>query len=297
MIKATRLVFNNWKRSQELRNYVPAMASPKGRPISDMAEFRKVFQKSKHVVILTGAGVSAESGVPTFRGEGGFWRTYQAQNLASPIAFNRDPSLVWEFYHYRRELVLTKKPNPAHISIAEFQKRSSSEGKKAIIITQNIDGLHQAAGAQSVIELHGSLFKTRCTGCGEVKANTNSPICPALKGKGAPDPNAKSADIKIEDLPHCDKCKSLLRPHVVWFGENLYGDVLDEVATELNRCDLCLVVGTSSIVYPAAMFAPQVAARGVPVAEFNLEATPATDNFNFHFEGPCGETIPIALAP
>ncbi|XP_046386333.1 NAD-dependent protein deacylase sirtuin-5, mitochondrial-like [Ischnura elegans] len=273
-----------------------AMAS-NSRPISDMGAFRQRLQKSKDVVILSGAGVSAESGVPTFRGDGGFWRKYQATNLATPGAFSRDPSLVWEFYHYRRELVLTKEPNPAHIAIAEFQKRYLSEGKQATIITQNIDGLHQRAGAQNVIEIHGSLFKTRCTKCGNVEVNNDSPICPALKDKGAPDPDANSADIKVEDLPHCGNCKGLLRPHVVWFGESLFEDVLDEVAGHLNSCDLCLVVGTSSIVYPAAMFAPQVAARGVPVAEFNLETTPATDNFQFHFEGPCGKSIPVALAP
>ncbi|KAG8222751.1 hypothetical protein J437_LFUL008149 [Ladona fulva] len=280
MLKFARVVCNSWKVSRDLLiGYGTAMASTKGQPISDMAEFRKVFQNSKHIVILTGAGVSAESGVPTFRGAGGFWRTYQATNLATPGAFKRDPSLVWEFYHYRRELVLTKKPNPAHVAIAELQKRSSSEQRRVILITQNIDGLHQKAGSENVIEIHGSLFKTRCTECGNVEVNTKSPICPALEGKGAPDPDADSADIKVEDLPHCNSCKGLLRPHVVWFGESLFDDVLDEVDEELNQCDLCLVVGTSSIVYPAAMFAPQVAARGVPVAEFNLEPTPVTESF------------------
>ncbi|KAB7495943.1 NAD-dependent protein deacylase sirtuin-5, mitochondrial [Armadillidium nasatum] len=221
-------------------------------------------------VVLTGAGVSAESGVPTFRGAGGLWRTYAAQDLATPGAFRRDPSLVWEFYHYRREVMITKHPNPAHIAIADAQKRLAQEGRKLVVITQNIDELHKRAGTDDVIELHGSLFKTRCLKCNQVLQNTDTP-----------DPNAKEARIPEDDLPRCKSCSGLLRPHVVWFGEGLDPQVLDKADYELSRCDICLVVGTSSVVYPAAMFAPQVAARGVPVAEFNIESTPATGNFGF----------------
>nr|XP_015210246.1 PREDICTED: NAD-dependent protein deacylase sirtuin-5, mitochondrial [Lepisosteus oculatus] len=144
----------------------------------------------------------------------------------------------------------------------------------------------------------GSLFKTRCINCGNVAENHSSPICPALEGKGAPDPDTTDAKIPVEDLPRCVEhgCNGLLRPHVVWFGETLDSDILTQVEKELEICDLCLVVGTSSIVYPAAMFAPQVAARGVPVAEFNTATTPATTQFTFHFQGPCGATLPPALA-
>ncbi|XP_030628346.1 NAD-dependent protein deacylase sirtuin-5, mitochondrial isoform X2 [Chanos chanos] len=268
------------------------------RPSSNLAKFRKEFAKAKHVVIITGAGVSAESGVPTFRGAGGFWRKYQSQDLATPQAFSRDPSLVWEFYHYRRELMRSKMPNAAHLAIAECEARLGQQGRSVAVITQNIDELHFRAGSKNVLELHGSLFKTRCMTCGEVAVNNKSPICPALEGKGAPDPKAKSAAIPVEDLPRCERrgCNGLLRPHVVWFGETLDSDVLTAAERELDKCDLCLVVGTSSVVYPAAMFAPQVAAAGVPVAEFNMECTPATDRFQFHFEGPCGVTLPRALA-
>ncbi|XP_012694921.1 NAD-dependent protein deacylase sirtuin-5, mitochondrial [Clupea harengus] len=267
------------------------------RPSSDLADFRKVFAKARHIAIITGAGVSAESGVPTFRGEGGYWRKWQAQDLATPSAFARSPSLVWEFYHYRRELMLTKNPNPAHTAIAECEARLAKQGRSVVVITQNIDELHHRAGSKHLMEIHGSLFKTRCTICGNVAANHKSPICPALEGKGAPDPKAEDARIPAEDLPRCEEsgCNGLLRPHVVWFGETLDSDILTAVEQELEMCDLCLVVGTSSIVYPAAMFAPQVAARGVPVAEFNMEDTPATMNFRFHFEGPCGSTLPPAL--
>jgi len=271
------------------------------RPSSDLAKFKEHLTSAKHLVILTGAGVSAESGVPTFRGAGGFWRKYQAQDLATPQAFYRDPSLVWEFYHYRREVMLSKSPNPAHDAIAEVEARFAAEGKRVVVITQNIDELHKRAGSENILELHGSLFKTECTACGDVRPNHDSPICEALRGHGAPDSDATAARIKKSDLPICkvENCGGLLRPHVVWFGENLCFDVLDDADEELQNCDLCLVVGTSSVVYPAAMFAPQVARRGVPVAEFNMEVTPATNRLGgkgFFFEGPCGTTLPQALA-
>ncbi|XP_032197036.1 NAD-dependent protein deacylase sirtuin-5, mitochondrial isoform X4 [Mustela erminea] len=273
----------------------PTMA----RPSSNMADFRKLFAKAKHIVILSGAGVSAESGVPTFRGAGGYWRRWQAQDLATPQAFARNPSLVWEFYHYRREVMLSKEPNPGHLAIAECEARLHEQGRRVMVITQNIDELHRRAGTKNLLEIHGSLFKTRCTSCGVVAENYKSPICAALSGKGAPDPEAQDARIPVEKLPRCEEagCGGLLRPHVVWFGENLDPAILEEVDRELTLCDLCLVVGTSSVVYPAAMFAPQVSARGVPVAEFNMETTPATNRFRFHFQGPCGTTLPEALAP
>jgi len=272
------------------------------RPSSDLAEFRKLVAAAERVVVLTGAGVSAESGVPTFRGAGGFWRTYQAQDLATPGAFYRDPSLVWEFYHYRREVMLSKSPNPAHFAIAECAERLKAEGRRLRVITQNIDELHTTAGTKDLLELHGSLFRVRCLDCDEVTENRDSPICKALEGRGAPDPDAQAARIPEKDLPRCKNpsCGGLLRPHVVWFGERLDEEVLDAAEDELEECDLCLVVGTSSVVYPAAMFAPQVAARGVPVAEFNMEKTPATRKLGGHgffFLGPCGTTLPPALAP
>ncbi|XP_077209178.1 NAD-dependent protein deacylase sirtuin-5, mitochondrial isoform X2 [Paroedura picta] len=266
------------------------------RPSSNIADFRDAFAKAKHIAMITGAGVSAESGVPTFRGAGGFWRKWQAQELATPEAFARNPSRVWEFYHYRRELMMSKNPNPAHISIAECEARLSKQGRSVVVITQNIDELHRKAGTKHLLEIHGSLFKTRCTSCGNVTENYKSPICPALAGKGTPDPEVNDAKIPVEDLPRCEDCNGLLRPHVVWFGETLDSDILTAVEKELEICDLCVVVGTSSIVYPAAMFAPQVSARGVPVAEFNMQSTPATDKFSFHFAGPCGTTLPPALA-
>ena len=295
------MLFSIFQDCRLLRPILTKMSST-SRPSSDLAKFREKLKDSQHLVIMTGAGVSAESGVPTFRGAGGFWRSYRAQDLATPEAFEMNPSLVWEFYHYRREVMLHKHPNPAHEAIAEIEARFSEEGKQVVVITQNIDELHRRAGSENILELHGSLFRVRCTRCWEITENRDSPICEALRDRGAPDQAATSEPIPAAELPRCRKtgCGGLLRPHVVWFGEGLNSRVLQETEEHLELCDLCLVVGTSSVVYPAAMFAPQVARRGVPVAEFNLECTPNTDSFvekGFYFEGPCGQTLPAALAP
>ncbi|XP_077472024.1 NAD-dependent protein deacylase sirtuin-5, mitochondrial-like isoform X2 [Stigmatopora argus] len=265
---------------------------------SDMSEFRKAFSKAKRIAIITGAGVSAESGVPTFRGEHEKWRKWQSQDLASPEAFSRYPSRVWEFYHHRREVALSKKPNAAHVAIAECEARLKKQGRNVVVITQCIDDLHQQAGSKHVLKIHGSLTETRCLSCGDVDVNKRSPICAALKNKGSPDPDVAEADIPVDRLPRCSEsdCNGLLRPNVVFFGETLDSHLLTKVEKELEICDLCLVVGTSSIVYPAAMFGPQVASRGVPVAEFNLRATPKSEYFTYHFLGPCGTTLPAALA-
>uniref|UniRef100_A0AAF7AGZ0 NAD-dependent protein deacylase sirtuin-5, mitochondrial n=1 Tax=Bos taurus TaxID=9913 RepID=A0AAF7AGZ0_BOVIN len=293
------------------------------RPSSNMADFRKCFAKAKHIVVISGAGISAESGVPTFRGAGGYWRKWKAQDLATPQAFARNPSQVWEFYHYRREVVQSTEPNAGHLAIAECQARLHRQGRQVVVITQNIDELHRKAGTKNLLEIHG-----------DHPDPGTEPASPALQvaylkldvplvelwlrtirvqfvqpyqEKGnytalwnrAPDPQTQDAGIPVEKLPRCEEagCGGLLRPHVVWFGENLDPAILEEVDKELALCDLCLVVGTSSVVYPAAMFAPQVSARGVPVAEFNMETTPATERFRFHFQGPCGTTLPEALAP
>ena len=125
---------------------------------SDMNAFREVFSKAKNIVVLSGAGMSAESGVPTFRGAGGFWRKYQAQQLATPESFEDNPSLVWEFYSYRREVMQSKNPNPAHLAIAQLEKRLKPQGRSVVVVTQNIDELHKRAGSEDVIELHGKVI-------------------------------------------------------------------------------------------------------------------------------------------
>ncbi|XP_013190362.1 NAD-dependent protein deacylase sirtuin-5, mitochondrial [Amyelois transitella] len=264
------------------------------RQSSDMNKFKDALRSAKKVVFLSGAGISAESGIPTFRGAGGLWRKYQASALATPGAFRSSPSLVWEFYHYRREVAAKAQPNAGHIAIANYESKYGTE-KEITVITQNVDGLHARAGTKNLIELHGNLYKTRCTKCKEVLINLTNPICAALENRGAPDANVVGSDIPVKELPHCQKCSGLLRPHIVWFGESLDPDILQKAEAAMESCDVCLVVGTSSVVYPAAMFAPQAAARGATVAEFNIEPTPATHDFQFYFEGPCGTTLPTAL--
>ncbi|KAK9700664.1 hypothetical protein K7432_012086 [Basidiobolus ranarum] len=264
-----------------------------GTPLrsNSLEAFREVLRAAKNIVALTGAGASAESGVPTFRGTGGIWRTFQATSLATPEAFHNNPSRVWEFYHYRRELVLNKTPNIGHLALVRFEKIAAELGKNFTLITQNVDGLHLRAGSKKVIEMHGNLFKTRCTHCQEVRVNYDSPIVESLKGTELLD---FDTNITVKSLPRCSKCDSLLRPHIVWFGENLEKPNVDKIYKELDRCDLLLVIGTSGVVYPAAGFADQVLANGGHVAEFNIEASNIP--YQFAFIGPCGSTLTQALA-
>ncbi|CAF3829823.1 unnamed protein product [Rotaria magnacalcarata] len=247
-----------------------------------IAEFRRLLSRAHSVLVLTGAGISAESGVPTFRGAAGVWRQFRATDLATPSAFARSPSLVWEFYHY------------PHIALAEAEKRFEKEGKRFNVITQNVDGLHRRAGTQNLIEMHGNLFMVRRTSCEFIEENNGSPICEAFANRRSADENSPEIDEK--DLPHCRKCKSLLRPHIVWFGEHIWNDVTEKVEKEIQLCDLFLVVGTSSVVYPAAGYASILAERNIPIAEINIETTPSTSIATYHFHGPAAQLIPQLLS-
>lgn len=267
------------------------------RKINDFAGFKRLLDEAKNIVVLTGAGISAESGIPVFRGAGGLWRKYNVENLATLQAFRKNPALVWEFYHYRRNVAFNAQPNKAHIALANFENDLKNDCQFHIV-TQNIDGLHQRAGSKNVIELHGALRQIRCTNskCKNIEENTNSPICEALRDRG--DPACKDEEIPeidVNDLPKCSKCGKLSRPHIVWFGEHLDAKILNRTRELIETCDICLIIGTSSVVYPAAMFAPLVAERGKPVAEFNLTEEPANEDFKFHFPGLCGTTLPKAL--
>lgn len=178
--------------------------------------------RPRNVVVFTGAGVSAESGIPTFRGEGGLWRNFRAEELATPEAFARDPAMVWEWYEWRRGLVRAAEPNAAHRAVAALTD--------AVVVTQNVDALHARAGSADVVELHGSLFRVRCVREQRVRA--------------APEPFAA--------LPPRCECGALLRPDVVWFGEMLPEDALARASAVMQGADLVLIIGTSGIVYPAA---------------------------------------------
>ena len=220
------------------------------------------------VVVLTGAGVSAESGVPTFRGAGGLWRSHRASDLATPQAFRNDPKLVWEFYEWRREVISRCQPNIAHVTLALMEQRLP----EFALITQNVDGLHQRAGNVNVLTLHGDIWRVRCTVCSYNDTDTRVPF-PELP-------------------PRCPSCGSLLRPDVVWFGEQLPRVVLERAWTAAARARVMLVVGTSALVQPAASL-PIVAQRnGAELIEVNPDQTPLTPFADIHLRGPAGEHLP-----
>ena len=230
-----------------------------------MHDTSAIIARAERVVVLTGAGISAESGVPTFRGAEGLWRSFRAEELATPEAFERDPRLVWEWYNSRRERVARCAPNAAHLAVARF----ALERPSVRIITQNVDELHtdaaravadEADPARAMpLELHGSIFRDRCSMCAYQRSN-REPV------------DATS----LASLPRCEQCGALLRPDVVWFGERLGPGVLEEAFEWAGRADLCIVIGTSGVVEPAASIASTTRATGGYVIEINPEETPLT---------------------
>ena len=225
---------------------------------------------ARSITVLTGAGISADSGVPTFRGADGLWRNYRAEELATPEAFARDPRLVWEWYNWRRELLATKTPNPAHHALVELERRAA----RFWLITQNVDGLHPDAGSRKLSEIHGNIWKVRCTQCGQVGTNRAVPM---------------------PLLPRCTACGGLLRPHIVWFGESLDPGDLDRSVTAVGSCEVLLIVGTSGLVHPAASFASLAKQAGAFVAEINLDSTPNTDIVDAAIQGRAAEIVPELL--
>ena len=260
---------------------------------------RELLQAAVHVAVMSGAGVSAESGVATFRGatSGGLWRGTDPTQIASPTAWQRNPGLVWEFYNYRRRLMADKQPNPAHHALARLEHRMTASGRSFRLITQNIDDLHLAAGSQTVTRLHGSIWKVRCDYCHEVSDNRDVPITPAFEGNDGPEEGREVQPYTHDDFPLCrdDRCRGKLRPHVVWFGETLDEVDLAAASHAANHCDVFLIVGTSALVYPAAMFAPLAQARGAKLIEVNLEATPMSSVCEFAFQGKAGEILPLLI--
>lgn len=232
-------------------------------------EIRERLYRSRAVAVLTGAGISSESGVPTFRGKDGLWRKFRPEDLATPEAFRENPRLVWEWYDWRRQNLASVRPNHAHLAIARLETRC--EG--FTLITQNVDGLHSLAGNKNVLELHGNIWRVRCTACGKVKTNR---------------------DVPIKILPMCG-CGGLLRPDVVWFGEMLSADVLNRAFHVADTCDFMLVVGTSGVVQPAASIALRAKGEGAFVVEVNLEKTPISVSVDATLTGKAGEILPQLL--
>ncbi len=231
---------------------------------------RELIEQARSVAVLTGAGISAESGVPTFRGAGGLWKQFRAEELATPEAFRRDPKLCWEWYDWRRGILAKVKPNAGHKALTDLERRAP----QFTLITQNVDGLHQEAGSKQVLEIHGSIWQLRCTAC-----------TTAWLDHGVP----------LKLLPRCE-CGGLARPGVVWFGENLDPEIWDAAERAIRESDLLLVVGTSAVVYPAAGLVPLARSAGAKIIEVNLEPTPVSGLVDHALTGPAGEILPRLIS-
>ena len=225
---------------------------------------KDLVRSARRITVLTGAGISAESGVPTFRGAGGLWRDFRAEDLATPEAFSRDPVLVWEWYDWRRQLIAKAEPNAGHRALVKL-------GDRATIVTQNVDGLHERAGSTNVLRVHGSIWHVRCLRCGVETEDLRVPL---------------------PQFPPLCPCGGTLRPGVVWFGEGLPPAVWDNAEKAARNADLLLVVGTSAVVYPAASLVPLARRAGAKVVEINPGETPISATVDFSFRGAAGEVLP-----
>jgi NAD-dependent deacetylase len=234
--------------------------------VDPVLEARARIEAATRIVALTGAGISAESGVPTFRGPGGLWRSYRPEDLATPAAFERDPALVWEWYDWRRAVIARARPNPGHDALARLEARA----QPFTLVTQNVDGLHQLAGNRNIIHLHGDIWTIRCTRCGAAREDRTVPL-PAIP-------------------PRC-ACGALERPGVVWFGEALPAGAMERAAHEVAEADVVLVVGTSGVVWPAAGLVPLALRAGIPVIEVNPEGTEFSGQV-IAIRGRAGEVLP-----
>jgi NAD-dependent deacetylase len=233
-----------------------------------LRDVKERLDASRSPVALTGAGVSAESGVPTFRGTDGLWKNFRAEDLATPEAFAKDPILVWQWYDWRRSLISGVRPNSAHYALAELEK-----SKGLTLITQNVDGLHSLAGSVDPIELHGSIWRIRCTRC---------------RAKG------ENRDVPIEIPPMCG-CGGVMRPDIVWFGESLDPDIIEAAFSVASGADFMMVIGTSGVVQPAASLAYRAREAGAFIVEINIEATPLSDMIDVNIVSRAGEVLPQLL--
>lgn len=224
-------------------------------------------EKPRRVAVLTGAGISAESGIPTFRGPSGLWNNFRPEELATPEAFERDPKVVWEWYEWRRGLIRETQPNAAHHALVELEQATTTT-----IVTQNVDGLHRRAGSRNIVELHGNIFRVRCTAERKV-FERNDPFA---------------------ELPPRCTCGGLLRPDIVWFGEMLDPEDIDNAVKTIEECDLLLIVGTSALVYPAAGLSAHL--RHGKSIEINPEATPLSTSCDFALAEKAGSGVPAVVA-
>ena len=240
---------------------------------------RGALEQARKLCVLTGAGASAESGVPVYRGNEGLYRAFSAADISSPEGFARNPEKVWQWYNERRRQLLELKPNAGHVALARLEQSfvaspalpGAGKRRSFRLVTQNIDGLHQAAGSRDPVEVHGNIWKTRCTACAHV-ADTYGQL--------------------FDGPPRCTRCGAMCRPHIVWFGELLEPEVWDAAVRAAAMCDLLLAVGTSAVVQPAASLVHVAVGAGAMVAEINLEETPNTRWVDLSLLGKCGDILP-----
>ncbi len=259
------------------------------KPIHIPQELAEILRSANHIVVLTGAGISAESGIPTFReAQTGLWAKYDPQELATSQAFSANPDLVWSWYKWRQEIVAQAIPNPGHYALAQIESLITEHGhlhcvpaqvSRFTLITQNVDGLHQRAGSQNIIELHGNIHQSKCFDCNTM---------------------AEDEYFTSDEHPRCIHCGGLLRPDVVWFGENLPPSALQAAWDVAQNCDVFFSIGTSALVQPAASL-PVVALRTIPsslrengacLVEVNPNDTPITILAAYSLQGPSGEVLP-----
>ncbi len=233
---------------------------------------RNALDHATHVVAFTGAGISAESGVPTFRGPNGIWSKFKPEELASMDAFMKNPALVWEWYAHRRTIIASVKPNPGHVALAQMEKLFPH----FTLVTQNIDNLHRRAGSVRVHELHGNIERSYCVQCGKMYPNVTVP--------------------EQEQVPRCTACGGIIRPDVVWFGEMLPEDEWEASASASEHAEVFLSIGTSAVVYPAASLPLMAKRRGAYLVEVNTEPTPLTETADEFLQGSSGAILPSLYA-
>ncbi|HEV8146462.1 MAG TPA: NAD-dependent deacylase [Bryobacteraceae bacterium] len=232
---------------------------------------REILAQADSIAALTGAGISAESGIPTFRGAGGLWRSHRAEDLATPQGFARDPKLVWEWYDWRRSFIAQAEPNPGHRALAALESRHAN----FTLITQNVDGLHDRAGSTNALKVHGDVWTLRCTACHREREDRRA---------------------QLPELPPLCACGAMERPGVVWFGESLPQDVWKRAEQTARRACVLLVIGTSAVVYPAAGLVGLAKSAGARVIEINIGETPVSSIVDVSLRGPAAEILPQLIS-
>jgi NAD-dependent protein deacetylase/lipoamidase len=235
-----------------------------------LSAIRDLIHSARSIAVLTGAGISAESGIPTFRDAGGLWKNFRSEDLATPQAFARDPKFVWEWYDWRRSLIANCRPNAGHRALVDLEKRTPN----FTLITQNVDGLHDRAGSTRILKVHGDIWTLRCTICGHERHD--------------PRPS-------LPELPPICPCGGTERPGVVWFGETLPLEIWEQAEQAASAADVFLVIGTSALVYPAAGLVHLAQASGAKVIEVNPAETPVSGMVDFSWRAPAAEALPLLL--